>query len=333
MRSIEDSLRTEDFFILDNFAGEHDVALKIEGLNLAGSIKLRTAKALLNHAEQHNGLLQTGRFIESSSGNLGVALSMLAASRGYSFTCVVDLNTNANNIAIMKAMGAAVVVIEQKDEAGGYLGSRKRYIREQIEHDADLIWLNQYECAANPQVHSNETASQIHQIYPDVGHLYVGAGTTGTAMGLANYFRFAKPSTRLIAVDSAGSVTFGGQAGPRHLPGLGASVCPVFFRAEDFDQLITIDEAETVAMSRYIARRYGLLLGASTCTVLAGIYQDAQSHSDKVVAISPDLGTKYVETMFNDAWCDQQFGDAWRSFDFESRRSVANQNLSDGTYA
>lgn len=124
MEAVEDSVRENDFIILRNCFERFNVTLKLEGMNFADSIKLRTAKALFNYAEEYFGLNKTKRFIESSSGNLGVALSMMAASRGYEFTCIVDPNTNATNIAIMKAMGANVVVVNAKDESGGYLGTR-----------------------------------------------------------------------------------------------------------------------------------------------------------------------------------------------------------------
>lgn len=189
MEAVEDSVRENDFIILKNCFGRFDVTLKLEGMNFAESIKLRTAKALVNHAEEHLDLKKNKRFIESSSGNLGVALSMIAASRGYEFICIVDPNTNATNIAIMKAMGANVVVVNTKDESGGYLGTRKKFIRERLSHDNTLIWINQYECEANPAIHFSETAHQININCSDVRRIYIGAGTTGTAMGVSNYFK------------------------------------------------------------------------------------------------------------------------------------------------
>lgn len=318
MEAVEDSVRENDFIILKNCFGRFDVTLKLEGMNFAESIKLRTAKALVNHAEEHLDLKKNKRFIESSSGNLGVALSMIAASRGYEFICIVDPNTNATNIAIMKAMGANVVVVNTKDESGGYLGTRKKFIRERLSHDNTLIWINQYECEANPAIHFSETAHQININCSDVRRIYIGAGTTGTAMGVSNYFKKYFPKIDLIAVDSVGSVTFGGKASPRYLPGLGSSVPPIFFKKENFNRLISVKESQTVAVSRYIARKYGLLLGASTCTVLAGMYEDINATEEVLVAISPDLGSKYIETMYNDEWCDEKFGSEWRNINFSS---------------
>ena len=104
----------------------------------------------------------------------------------------------------------------------------------------------------------------------------------------------------------------------------------MFFDSAYFDGLLQIDESETVAVARYIARQYGLLLGASTCTVLAGMYEDHQKPSDRLVAVSPDLGTKYIETMFNDSWCDEKFGDQWRYYDFFSRSQIAKETAQTG---
>lgn len=325
MEAVEDSVRENDFIILRNCFERFNVTLKLEGMNFADSIKLRTAKALLNYAEEYFGLNKTKRFIESSSGNLGVALSMMAASRGYEFTCIVDPNTNATNIAIMKAMGANVVVVNAKDESGGYLGTRKKFIKERLLYDNSIIWLNQYECEANPDIHFSETAHQININCSDVRKIYVGAGTTGTAMGVSNYYKKYFPEIDVIAVDSVGSVTFGGNASPRYFPGLGASVPPVFFKKESFNRLISVKESQTVAVSRYIARKYGLLLGASTCTVLAGMYEDISATDEVLVAISPDLGSKYIDTMYNDEWCDEKFGNEWRNLHLSSNEQKTYQ--------
>lgn len=93
---------------------------------------------------------------------------------------------------------------------------------------------------------------------------------------------------------------------------------PIFFKKENFNRLISVKESQTVAVSRYIARKYGLLLGASTCTVLAGMYEDINATEEVLVAISPDLGSKYIETMYNDEWCDEKFGSEWRNINFSS---------------
>jgi len=313
--SIEQIVNDRVFLLLNEFCHDRDVYLKIEGFNPGGSIKIKTALALVEHAERNGSLQVNRKMIESSSGNLGLSLGMIAAARGYRFTCVVDANTSQQAIGAMRAFGTEVIVIDQRDEQGGFLGNRLAYIRDALARDPDLTWLNQYQNPANPAVHSEMTARSIHEEFDRVDVLFIGAGTTGTLMGCVDFFRRHSPATQLIAVDSVGSITFGTPGGRRQLPGLGSSVMPHFFDADRLDRLVQIPETETIAACRDLAHRYGSLCGASTGTVLAAVKRLAgELPSDAtIVAISPDLGGAYVDTVYNDMWCDRTYGDAWRA--------------------
>ncbi|CEE95373.1 Pyridoxal-5'-phosphate-dependent protein subunit beta [Xenorhabdus nematophila str. Anatoliense] len=310
-----DKLINDNIFIKFNkFCNHTDLFVKVEGMNAGGSIKMKTAISLITDAIEKKELYKTKRFIESSSGNLGLALSIIAASKGLHFTCVVDKNTSTQNIKMMRALGTHVIIIEQKDEQGGYLANRLAHIRSAIESDPGLIWLNQYQNMANPAVHFEMTAKSILTEFNKVDYLFIGAGTTGTLMGCANFFRRYSPQTQLIAVDSIGSVTFGTSGQTRYLPGLGSSVKSYFFDKNQVDMMIQIPEEETVSSCRDIARRFGYLAGASTGTVLAAVKRvQPQIGKDAiVVAISPDMGGNYVDTIYNDEWCDLTFGTSWK---------------------
>jgi len=324
--SIEQVLNDKIFLILNNYSTNGNIYLKLEGFNPGSSIKIKTAVALVKDAEEHGELRVNRKMIESSSGNLGMSLSMIAAARGYRFTCVVDANTSEQAIGTMRAFGTDVVVIDRRDAQGGYLAHRLAYIHEALARDAKLIWLNQYQNAANPIIHSEMTARSIHQEFERVDYLFIGAGTTGTLMGCVDYFRRHSPATRLIAVDSEGSVTFGTPGGRRNLPGLGSSVMPYFFDRTRVDRLVQIPESETIAACRELAQRYGSLCGASTGTVLSAVKRLANDFKadDTVVAISPDLGGAYVNTVFNDAWCDETYGNAWRDMSNQATENVDN---------
>ncbi|WP_353500354.1 2,3-diaminopropionate biosynthesis protein SbnA [Vibrio chaetopteri] len=310
VEDISDIINDDVFLRLTDFCETNSPILKIEGLSASGSIKIKAAKYLLEDALINTNLSNSKHFIESSSGNMGVALSIIAASKSLRFTCVADANTSEQNIKTMRALGTEVIIITQKDEKGGYLGNRLSYIKSRLNEDPSLIWLNQYANPGNVKSHYSLTAKSIHQSIGDVDYLVIGAGTTGTLMGCAEYFRVHSPNTKVIAVDSVGSVTFGTQAGPRFLPGLGASVLPPFFNETHVDQLIQVPEIQAVKMCREIAQKYGYLAGASTGTVLAGLKSVSHrfKESDKVVAISPDLGAGYVSTVFNNEWCEEKYG-------------------------
>lgn len=135
--------------------------LKIEGLNPAGSIKLKTALSLIADLECRNLISANTRLIESSSGNLGVALAMVCAERGYRFACVVDPNISIQNRKMISALGAEIVSVDQRDENGGYLASRIRLIEKLVAASPDYIWLNQYRNPANSAAHYETTAKAI----------------------------------------------------------------------------------------------------------------------------------------------------------------------------
>ncbi|RMO78451.1 2,3-diaminopropionate biosynthesis protein SbnA [Pseudomonas syringae group genomosp. 3] len=312
--SVDKIINDNAFLKINDLYGNSNLFLKIEGMNAGGSIKMKTAIALISDALKNKSLKNKGRIIESSSGNLGLALSVIAASKGLHFTCVVDKNTSNQNIKMMRALGAQVVIIEQKDEQGGYLGNRLAYIKSAIKRDPELIWLNQYQNEANPNIHAEMTARSILNEFEKIDYLFIGAGTTGTLMGCTRVFRRDSPETKIIAVDSVGSVTFGTAGSSRYLPGLGSSVLPHFFNKDHIDLMIQIPEAEAVASCREVARRFGYLGGASTGTVLAAFkrLQPEIAQDAVVVAISPDMGAGYIDTVYNDTWCDTHFGNGWR---------------------
>jgi N-(2-amino-2-carboxyethyl)-L-glutamate synthase len=304
-------LITDDLYLrLPEFIGESNVLLKVEGLNPAGSIKLKTALALITDAEERGLLKPRGRVVESSSGNLGIALSMVCAVRGYSFTCITDPKASPHSVAAMRALSAEVIVVTEPDANGGYLGTRIALIKEMLRADPELTWPNQYGNVANSRAHWERTATEILQAIPSVEYLFVGAGTTGTLMGCAGYFRKFSPLTRIIAVDSRGSVTFGQPAGPRYVPGLGTSRLPELCRTDNLDEIVLIEEADAVRMCRRVAGEFGLLVGGSTGSVLAAVDQLGDQIPDgaTVVAISPDLGDHYLDSVYDDDWVAERFG-------------------------
>ncbi|MEV6976018.1 2,3-diaminopropionate biosynthesis protein SbnA [Kitasatospora sp. NPDC093806] len=301
----------DDVFLdLGGFIPGVDLILKIEGLNPAGSIKLKTALALIEDAERRGVLRPGGSVIESSSGNLGVALSSVCAARGYAFTCVVDPNTSAQNLALMSAYGATVHLVDQRDANGGFLQSRIDHIQRRLAEDPDLLWLNQYANPANPRAHHDWTAAAIARAVPNPDFLFIGAGTTGTLMGCAEFFREHSPSTRIVAVDAEGSITFGHPAGRRYIPGLGTSRRPEVFRPGLVEDVELVPEREAVRMCRALARQRGLAPGGSTGSVLAAVARrrDRLPAGAKVVAISPDSGERYLSTVYDDGWVAEKFG-------------------------
>ena len=215
------------FYRLPAFAGSHDVFLKLEGFSVTGSIKVKTAIGLVEDLEQR-GIARPNEtvLVELSSGNLGLALSLICAIKGYKFICVTDPNANRATLRGIELYGATVIVVEDRDPAGGYLGSRLEKIDQILQSDPNAVWLNQYANVANKNVHAEQTANEIAREFDKVDWVFVGTGTTGTLAGISERLRAEFPRIKVVAVEPVGSVTFGGGPGKRNIPGIGASVRP-----------------------------------------------------------------------------------------------------------
>jgi 2,3-diaminopropionate biosynthesis protein SbnA len=224
--SVPHAFHQEDLYVDLRNVFEQSLYLKCEGFNLAGSIKLKPAIEMVEAAERDGELFPGSILVESSSGNLGVALSMIAASKSYRFLCVTDSRCNTATRRLMEALGADVHTITMPSRNGGFLGARVDFIRALCAADDRYVWLNQYANPNNWRAHYNTTAPAIVREFPQLDVLFVGAGTTGTLMGCARYLRDWHPHVRVVAVDAVGSVAFGGPPRRRMIPGLGTSVRP-----------------------------------------------------------------------------------------------------------
>ena len=296
------------FYRLRAFTGRHDVFLKLEGFNVTGSIKIKTAVGLLEDLEKR-GLARPREtvIVESSSGNLGLALSLLCAVKGYRFICVTDPNANHSTVREMELYGAEVIVVRDRDSAGGFLGTRLKVIDNILCSDPNAVWLNQYANIANKNVHAEQTGNEIAAEFDKVDWLFVGTGTTGTLCGVSERLRQKFPSIKVVAVEPVGSVTFGGRPGRRTIPGIGTSVRPKLADLLDPDRVVEISEEETIDSCFAFVRDYHLLIGGSTGTVLAAVQRLAPEFSfgQTIVAISPDLGGRYLDSVYKKADCER----------------------------
>lgn len=289
----------------------HRLYLKCEGFNFAGSVKLKAAVEMISSAEK-DGLLKPGSIIvESSSGNLGIALSMIAANRGYGFVCIVDPRCNPQTRRSMEAFGADVQVVKETDSDGGYLGTRIERVRRLCATGDRYVWLNQYANPANWRAHHRSTAPAIADRFPGLDVLFVGAGTTGTLMGCARYFRERSRPVLIVAVDATGSVTFGEPAQTRLIPGIGTSLRPELLDESYVDHVVHVSEPETIRACHRMVRR-GYLFGGSTGTVIAGALRWLEAHPEwrdaTAVAIAPDLGERYLDSIYQESWVWENYG-------------------------
>jgi N-(2-amino-2-carboxyethyl)-L-glutamate synthase len=289
------------------------VLAKVERFNPGGSIKDRTAHAIV-HAAIRDGRLRPGRsvVVESSSGNLGIGLAQVCRYYGLRFVCVVDVKATSTNRRLLRAYGAELEVVTEPDpDSGEYLPARLRRVREIVESTPDAFWPNQYANPDNPRAHRRTMAEIDQALGGRLDYLFVSVGTFGTLRGCAEYVRERGLPTRVIGVDAVGSVIFGGPPAPRLLPGHGAGIRPPLADAALADDVLHISDAESVEGCRQLVRREGILAGGSSGAVTAALlrYQAALPPTATCVLIFPDGGDRYLDTIYDDAWVRRHFGD------------------------
>jgi N-(2-amino-2-carboxyethyl)-L-glutamate synthase len=177
--------------------------------------------------------------------------------------------------------------------------------------DDRYVWLNQYANPQNWKAHYRRTAPAIARQFPQLDVLFVGAGTCGTLMGCARYFREWHRPVRVVAVDSVGSVTFGGEPGRRMIPGVGMSFHPPMLDESYVDDVVRVEEADTIRACHRLAAT-GFLFGGSTGTVVSGAMGWLSLHGWPdltAVAIAPDFGERYLDTVYHTNWLQDLYGE------------------------
>lgn len=238
--------------------------------------------------------------VESSSGNVGVALAALCRERGYAFTAVVDPHISARNISLIRASGAQVVQVDDADDSGSFLSSRLREVAE-LRSRPRHFWTNQYGSPANPEVHYRQTAPELrHQIGSSCDALFIAVSTGGTLAGIGRFFNEFNDRPEIYGVDVEGSVVFQDVPGPRNFSGIGSSRKSDFLLPTYYDNYIIISEASAIEHCRALAAGTGLRVGGSSGAVLAACSIFLATHLDcvNVACLCPDGGPSYLETIY-----------------------------------
>ena len=284
------------------------VHLKLESGNLTGSMKMRTGLALMQHLAEQGKLHRNSVIIESTSGNLGVALALLCQTYQYQFVAVIDPKTTPENIQKMRAYNAQIELVDQPDQVGGYLLSRLARIQELCQQRPEYVWTDQYGSPANPQIHYTSTGPEVYrQMDGRVDAVFVPVSTGGTLTGIGRYFREASPATRIIGVDAWGSVAFGGTPAPRKLTGIGSSRQSAFITRDIYDLHMLVKDEEAFAFCRSLFLATGIKVGGSSGATLAACVRHLQDQPEleHVVCICADDGENYNTSIFCDAWMEQ----------------------------
>lgn len=289
-----------------------DLYAKLEQLNPGGSAKDRPAVGMLADALASGRLRPGGTVVESSSGNLGVALARACTLAGVRFVCVVDVNANPTTVAHIRALGGQISLVSEPDPVTGLLGARHQRVRDLLTADPGAVNLNQYGNPANPAAHRTGTAAELlDDLDGDVDAILVACSTTGTINGFHQTLDDrGLDQTRLVAVDAVGSVLFGGQAGHRVLPGMGAGLVTDLSRQLEPDEVVRVDDGQAVAGCRVLARQEGVLAGGSAGAVVwaLGTMLDRLPEGSRVAVVLHDGGVPYLQTVYDDQWVAESLG-------------------------
>lgn len=288
------------------------VVAKLESANPAGSAKDRPAARMLATAVAEGRLGPGGTVVESSSGNLGVALAQQCGYHGFRFICVVDPRTPHQTVRLIEAYGGTVHRVESPDPStGDWLAARISVVRDLVNQIPDAWWPNQYANHENAAAHRDGAVAEIVET---LGHaptaLYVATSSTGTLVGSQQWLRDHGMPTRVIAVDAQGSVLFEGTRGDRRLPGFGAGIVPALAAHADPDEVVRVDDVESVVGCRRLVRHESLLVGASAGGVVSAFlrHQHRYRPTDTVALLFHDGGERYLDTVYDDRWVAEHLG-------------------------
>lgn len=286
---------------LTNYERSHGLAArlvaKVESFNPAGSAKDRIAKIMLEQAEREGLLDDETVIIEPTSGNTGIAIAALAATRGNRAIIVMPDTMSIERRNLMRAYGAEVVLTDGTKGMAGAIAKAEELTRE----IPNSLIPGQFSNPANPAAHRATTGPEIWQATEGEVDVFVaGVGTGGTLSGAGAYLKEQKPQVKVIAVEPAGSpVLSGGSAGLHGLQGIGAGFVPETLDTAVYDEVMTITEDEAFAAARELAAKDGLLVGISSGAAVAAAAKVAQrpEYAGKtVVVVLPDTGERYLSS-------------------------------------
>lgn len=270
---------------------------KVESLNAGGSIKDRVAKAIIDDAEASGRLQKGGTVIEATSGNTGIGLALVCATRGYKAVIVMPETMSVERRKLIGAYGAQIVLTDGKKGMQGAVEKAE----ELLNATPNAIIAGQFENPANPKAHYQTTAPEIYgALDGKIDAFVAGVGTGGTITGVGRYLKERSEKTRVIAVEPASSPLLSkGVAGAHGIQGIGANFLPKTLDTAVYDEVIAVTDEEAYATARALCQAEGLFVGISSGAAVFGaieIAKRAEYAGKTVVTILPDSGDRYLST-------------------------------------
>ncbi len=280
--------------------------VKLEYFNRTGSVKDRAAQHIIKKLINLREIDKDTTIIESSSGNFGIALSLVCREHGLKFICVFDPNISPVNQLLIENMCSCYINVTERDENNGYLLSRIKKVKELKNEIENSYWINQYANPYNAEAYYNTLGDEICHQVNGVDYVFVGVSSGGTITGVSQRVKDLYPNAKIIAVDVQGSVIFGGKPGKRYIPGIGSAMVPDIIKYARIDDVVIVDEIASIKACKELLREHMVFAGGSSGTVYAAIkkyFHDNKITSDKnVVTIFADRGDRYASTIYNDEW-------------------------------
>lgn len=271
---------------------------KLEYFNPAGSVKDRIAFSMITDAETKGALKPGGTIIEPTSGNTGVGLAFVSASKGYRLILTMPETMSVERRSLLKALGAELVLTSGADGMKGAI-AKAEALQKEI---AGSIILQQFENAANAAIHRKTTAQEIWRDTDGKVDIFVGGvGTGGTISGVGETLKKLNPAIQIVAVEPADSpVLSGGKPGPHKIQGIGAGFIPKIYDKEVVDTIISVSNNDAIQTSRELAKTEGLLVGISSGAATYAATELAklpENEGKVIVTLLPDTGERYLSTV------------------------------------